>query len=157
MTAEITKAREAMAVAIATSVEIRAFVATNLDGATLAVVRDHFPGDARDNLCPFVGLGPHVVAEPEGDRHTLEYSLPMGIYLKKAGSESEKGADNVFRSPEAAILAELSEMVEKVASAALMAAGFAYDQDPYQPEDVQWGRFFMEFFLYRIKTRRIVA
>ena len=157
MSTEITIAREAMAVGIAANAAIQAFVAASFSGAVLKVFREKSRnGVDGQKYCPCVVLGPSALAEPEGDKHVVEYALPVGVYMSIEGVPV-LGDDNVYRDAGGAACSELLAMVEAAASKALLAAGFPYEQSPSQPDDVDWNRFHMGFILYRINTRRILA
>ncbi|NDV20000.1 hypothetical protein GO013_11260 [Pseudodesulfovibrio sp. JC047] len=151
---QFTEARQAVALALVTSTEIDDFVASNFPGKTLKVFREVDPGNLPPATeCPFVGFGPFTHAQLDKNVHQIEHAMPMGVFVDGESGYVES-TPNIFVIPAAAALDELSALVERVASDALLNAGISFEHDPYLPDDVAWGQYFMSFYLYRVRTTR---
>ncbi|MGE4193076.1 MAG: hypothetical protein AB7E51_06785 [Pseudodesulfovibrio sp.] len=148
-----TQARQVVALAIVGSAEIAAFVAEEFPGKTIKVYREVLkenPPPAEN--CPFVAFGPFTHAQMDKDPHRIEHAMPMGVFVSKSNDYTEAGGVYVVESVE--VLEELAALVEQVASAALLAAGYAFEQDPFLSDDDLWDEYSGSFYLYRVRTTR---
>tara|TARA_B100000683_G_C12492526_1_gene555065 strand:- start:1494 stop:1973 length:480 start_codon:yes stop_codon:yes gene_type:complete len=148
------QARQAAAQAILQSQAVTDFIAINFPGQSLNVFREVIPGSPPSaEFCPYVAFGPFTHAQLDKAPEQIGHDMPVGIFLKQSGgySESEPG---LFVVETNEVLDALTSLVEGIVSKALLEAGFAYEQDPYHPDDVSWDQYFMSFYLYRVKTTR---
>ncbi|WP_018124964.1 hypothetical protein [Desulfovibrio oxyclinae] len=149
-------ARNTAALAVATSPDIRNFMAREFPLLRWRVYREVFAGMLPPaDAAPFAAFGPFSHGQPDKDPHAIEHALPVGVFLARPQGDFQDAGSDIMVMPGAALLDELAALTEKAVSSALTGAGFPFEQDPYLPDDLaQYGDFIMSFYLYRVRTRR---